>query len=710
MNRRRLSLGVACVAMAGGVLLLSAGHVFRPVDRAAGHRVDPPPPQSPVAQQPTATQPAPTRPPQPHPKKEKTRSLPRRRATSRSRLRHEVKRATAGPTRTSTPVARGGVLLRTPPSPQVTPGVSSKPVRQYPQPAIGTPTPLARPRLTQRAYKPKQPKRASKITHIVIIDKENRSFDEYFGRFPGADGATAGMTSRGQRVKLGHTPDHTLLDISHAGSAARRAVNDGRMNGFNTLPGAIQNGKDVAMSQMLPSDIPDYWQYARRYTLDDHFFSTINGPSFPNHLVTVAAQAANTDDNPRRVSRDAWGCDSGPRAYVDTINPRTGRHERVRPCFNMLTLPDELEAKHVSWRYYAPPPFHSGYIWSALDAVRHIRYSSLWRSHVPSDGRFISDVKHNNLPAVSWLVSNELDSEHPPYSTCVGENWTVRVLNALMQSREWAHTAVFLTWDDFGGFYDHVPPPRYSLLALGPRVPTIVLSPYARSHYVDHTVYDFSSILKFIENRFGLPRLTRYDRRAESIGRSFSFHQKPDPPLMLKPRSCPAGAYQRFSNLLGRVLRVSDGATPSLEVRLRRSSGKATIMIAPETVIQSGDGKAIRIDSFQEGDAVYVRAMPLPNVALTYKGVAVIDRNLRVKESRALVTAVRLKQDAIEVWLPSGPALVALGASTPIILADGSRGTISEIQISDTIRINGLFDTRMRNFPHVWRVRVLVQG
>src|SRR5207249_3782199 len=126
-----------------------------------------------------------------------------------------------------------------------------------------------------------------------------------------------------------HTPDQTVVDIDHAGIAARHAVDQGKMDRFDTLPGAIQDGKDVSMSRMYPSDIPAYWAYAKRYTLDDSFFSTVNGPSFPNHLVTVAAQAANTDSNPSRLSNYAWGCDSGPLARVAQLNVVTGAERRV---------------------------------------------------------------------------------------------------------------------------------------------------------------------------------------------------------------------------------------------------------------------------------------------------------------------------------------------------------------------------------------------
>ena len=243
------------------------------------------------------------------------------------------------------------------------------------------------------------------IDHIVIIDRENHSYDNLFGTFPGADGSTTAELANGRTVHLGHTPDHTLLDLGHAGDSASYAVDRGRMDRFAQLPGAIQNGQDVADSQYRQADIPDYWSYAQHFTLDDHFFSTILGPSFPNHLVSVAASSANTIDNPRDNTFHSWGCDSGPYAVVDAINPQTGEPYLTRPCFNLRTLPDVLQQHPISWKYYAPPAFQSGYIWSALDAIRHIRYSHLWTTNVPPDTEFIKDIRDGKLPTVSWLVT-----------------------------------------------------------------------------------------------------------------------------------------------------------------------------------------------------------------------------------------------------------------------------------------------------------------
>jgi phospholipase C len=293
-----------------------------------------------------------------------------------------------------------------------------------------------------------------------MIIKENHSFDNIFGRFPGADGTTQARTSAGKLVTMGETPDHPLLDVAHAGDAAALAINGGKMNQFDLLPGAIQTGKNVADTQYRQSQVPNYWRYAKRFTLDDHFFSTIAGPSFPNHLVTVAATSANTVDNPRGQTHHSWGCDSGPFAVVNAINPQTGRSYLTRPCFDIPSLIDRLQQRHISWKYYSPGLYQSGYIWDALDAIKSVRESSLWTPNGDYPyKKFIHDAQSGRLPAVSWLVEDAFNSEHPPYSMCVGENWTVRQINAIMRGPDWKSTLIVLTWDDFGGFYDHVPPP-----------------------------------------------------------------------------------------------------------------------------------------------------------------------------------------------------------------------------------------------------------
>ncbi len=374
-----------------------------------------------------------------------------------------------------------------------------------------------------------------KIQHMVFMVKENRTFDTYFGTFPGADGATSGTLSNGQTIPLGHTPDRTAEDLCHSWTCALTAMDGGKMDRFDKLPGAIQNGVDIAYTQMTEADIPNYFAYAHNFTLADHMFSSLHGPSFPNHLYTVAAQSGGAIDLP---NASEWGCDAPNGTTVAILNP-DGSMGQSFPCFDFQTLADRLDTTGISWRYYAPSPGQSGYIWSAFDAIRHIRETNLWSQHVVSYTQFATDARNGQLPAVSWLVQPANVSDHPPASTCQSENWTVAQINAVMQGPDWPSTAIFLTWDDFGGFYDHVPPPKIDSFGLGPRVPLLIISPYARQGYISHTQYEFSSFLKFAEERFGLQPLTTRDTMANDMTDSFDFSQSPAPSLILNPRTCP---------------------------------------------------------------------------------------------------------------------------------------------------------------------------
>ena len=204
-----------------------------------------------------------------------------------------------------------------------------------------------------------------------------------------------------------------------------------------------------------------------------------------------------------------------------------GMESKVLPCFDFTTLGDEATAAGVSWRNYSSPYGSAGYIWNAYDAIRHIRFGPAWRQNAdfPESG-FASDVAQGHLAAITWLTPDMTTSDHPPFSICAGENWTVVQINAIMRSRFWDSTAIVLTWDDFGGFYDHVPPPVVNNIALGPRVPAIVISPYSRRGFIDHTRYDFSSMIRFAEDVFHLPYLPTYTPRSPSIVRMLDFAQR----------------------------------------------------------------------------------------------------------------------------------------------------------------------------------------
>jgi phospholipase C len=297
-------------------------------------------------------------------------------------------------------------------------------------------------------------------------------------------------------------------DVSHAWRFAVRAYDGGKMDKFAKTNGARQLGHDVADSQLYASDIPNYWDYARTFTLADNFFSNILGPSFPNHLYTIAAQDADTASNPAASS---WGCDSVSTSWVLQVTRKGQTRDSHRPCYDFHTVTDSLDSRHVSWKYYAPGQGQSGYNWSALRAIKHIRFGPDWKTHVVDFGTFLTDAADGRLPAVS---SNQ---------------------------EEWQHTVIILTWDDWGGFYDHVVPPhgRNPHITYGFRVPAIIISPYARPGYVDHTFYSFTSMIRLVEKVNHLPTLTRQDRAAKDMSGAFDFSQSPAPPLPLTPRQCP---------------------------------------------------------------------------------------------------------------------------------------------------------------------------
>jgi len=556
-----------------------------------------------------------------------------------------------------------------------------------PAPAISTPSPVTS----------STPGTVDPIQHIVIIVKENRSFDNYFGTFPGAAGATRGQTSSGQTVPLLHTPDHTLLDINHAGDAARVAVNDGKMNGFDQLQGAIQDGQDIALSQLHESDIPNYWAYARTFTLDDHFFSTINGPSFPNHLVTVAGSSHNTDDNPILNTYHSWGCDAGQYTKVDTVDPQSGQHYYSKPCFDIQTLPDEFQKAGVSWKYYAPGQYQSGYIWSALNSIKHIRYSPLWQSNVPDTSQFMKDIKAGTLPQVSWVVMNEGESEHAPHSSCAGENWTVRQLNALMQSPLWASTAVFLTWDDFGGFYDHLAPPKLNAIAYGPRVPTLVISPYARQHFIDHQTYDFASILRYVEDKYHLPQLSEYDRRAQSIAGSLDLNQPPIPPLILHTRVCPPGAHLTTNPVNGSVRSVTNQPDQrAILVQTTTSPDPSKLVIVGNSILLDADGQSMPLRVVQPGDRLTAAGVPSPDKALVYLGSQIKDLDIHsYKDEIGFITSWNSRRQMLTAHFSNNVrATIHLNAATQYSGPHKSNGK-PHLHRGYVIGVTGSLDTQL---------------
>jgi phospholipase C len=378
------------------------------------------------------------------------------------------------------------------------------------------------------------------IKHVVFIVRENRSFDSYFGTFPNADEATKGTLSNGTVIPLRHLGDQMPHDMGHDWWSGLEVLSDGKNDLYDiNYMGNVQ-GDYMAYSQLWQQDIPNYWVYAQKFLLADKMFSSLHGPSLPNHLYAIAAQSANIVSVPNTHDKnDSWGCDAEINLTVQFLQS-DGTLGNEPPCVEMQTLGDLLDAANIDWKYYASPIGVSGYQWNVYNNVYHIRYGPDWQTHIANEANFDSDVKAGKLAPVTWLTAETGQMEHPPFSVCYGENWTVDKINAIMQSPEWSSTAIFLTWDDFGGFYDHVQPPQVDQFGLGPRVPLLVISPYALPKTVSHTQYELSSVLRFIEDLFHLPSLTGRDAEANDLMDAFDFNTKnPLPPVILNQRTCP---------------------------------------------------------------------------------------------------------------------------------------------------------------------------
>ncbi|MBA3431984.1 MAG: hypothetical protein H0U16_10965 [Actinobacteria bacterium] len=424
-----------------------------------------------------------------------------------------------------------------------------------PEPEVGSGArPVDRDRERARSQVRQEVAGENPIRHVVFIVKENRTFDHYFGRYPGADGATEGDTSTGETVPLTPATDVLIPGPGHKFLSGLRAINGGRMNGFDL----VDPGNDLdGYTSFRRNGIPSYWAYADEFVLGDRTFSSIYGPTFPEHLYTVGAQSGRVVDNKMDPAGEGGYCnDAGERVWrFEALSARekqqvyraervvdeetiTSFWEPVWPCLDFEVLPDQLSKRRISWRYYADDNSWM----NALAAIRHIRFSKHWGPNVVPEEELPGDIDNERLARISWVVPGPGYNEHPGGpSVCMGENWTVRTVNKIMRSKYWKNTAIFITWDDFGGFYDHVPPPQYDIMGLGPRVPLLVISPWAKQGYIDSTEYEFSSVLKFMESTFDLRCMTERDCQADDVMNAFDFTQEPNPQerkLILEERTC----------------------------------------------------------------------------------------------------------------------------------------------------------------------------
>ena len=400
----------------------------------------------------------------------------------------------------------------------------------------------------------------SPIQHIVLVIQENRSFNNFFATFPGATGSTTalqtghGIKHRVTKVTLREVPLIGDANPNHSYGAFITAYDSGKMDRFNLIKSYKGDHREgmVPYRYVDPSQITPYWTMASQYGLANAMFQTQGSESFTAHqdLIRGGTEVNSSEsliDNPVHAGK-IWGCDSSAGTVTNLIT--TGlvieRGLGPFPCTTSfptsdngyLTLRDLLDAKNVSWKYYTPEIGVGGGIWNAFDVIASVRYGSEWGTNVnwPPTNIF-SDISSGSLAAMSWVVPDGADSDHPGNKSDTGPSWVASIVNAIGESQYWNSTAVIVVWDDWGGFYDPVPPPLPRDAQGGPgfRVPMIVISPYARetsaSHpgYISNTFYVFGSIVQFVEDTFALGSLGTGDSTANSMLDMFDFTQPPRP-------------------------------------------------------------------------------------------------------------------------------------------------------------------------------------
>jgi phospholipase C len=380
---------------------------------------------------------------------------------------------------------------------------------------------------------------AGKIEHVVYIVQENRSFDNLFQGYPGADTVSRGKDSKGRTVPLRPVPlsDKYVLDHSSyamfvdCDGSARLPGTHCLMDGFDR---ELNSGGPPSVAKPMyvyvpHSDSKPYFDMAREWVLADKTFASQLDESFAAHQYVIAAQAHSAVNIPF----GAWGCAGGSGDKVATLRKDRSYGAAIRPCFDYETLGDELDKAKLSWRFYAGSYGNrssgNGGEWSGYQAVRHIYEGPDWKKFVITPNwKFITDVRAGKLASFTWVTPVCDDSDHVNCPGGYGPSWVAALVNTVGKSKFWDSTVIFVQWDDWGGLYDHVPPPYEDFDGLGFRVPLLVISPYAKHAYVSHAQYETASVLRFAEDLYGLKPLAAADRRARSpAGDCLDFSQRP---------------------------------------------------------------------------------------------------------------------------------------------------------------------------------------
>jgi phospholipase C len=379
-----------------------------------------------------------------------------------------------------------------------------------------------------------------KISHIVIIVQENRTPDDLFNGLPGANTARSGLNSKGEVVPLKPISLTAPYDLSHTHQSFVTEYNAGQMNGFNNASSTCRSvtvciPQEVRAYGYVPrSEVQPYFAMAEQYAFADDMFQTNEGPSFPAHQYIVSGTSAIANGSPLRAAEnpirpngiDTGGCDSPSGSLVTLIDASGNEGQSIFPCFSRISMMELLDRKSLTWRYYQAQP--GAGLWNAPDALVGIRARAGYAHNVVTPpARVLTDIATGKLADVVWVTPTALASDHALATNGSGPSWVASVVNAIGKSSYWQSTAIFVVWDDWGGWYDHVTPPLLNSYELGFRVPLIVISPYAKSHYVSHVEHEFGSILKFTETIFGLPSLHTTDERSDNLFDCFDFSQAP---------------------------------------------------------------------------------------------------------------------------------------------------------------------------------------
>jgi phospholipase C len=377
---------------------------------------------------------------------------------------------------------------------------------------------------------------SGKIQHIIIVVQENRSFNNLFYGFPGATTSPYGYTSNGQQVTLQPIGLETTWDIEHDSSGYFAACDgtgsipgtDCKMDGFNNeYQGCRRSCPQYPEYAYVPhTETKPLFTIGKQYVLADQMYaSNFDASSFISHQYIISGQAEGAVNFPW----SSWGCPGGSGDKIGKVGPQRqipDGYEVV--CWDPTTLGDELDSAGISWAFYTSSISGNGGIWSAYQAINHIYNGPDWSQDIITpQTNFFNDVSNGKLRAVSWITPTCQNSDHAGCGSNTGPAWIASLVNAIGKSQYWDSTAMFIFWDDYGGWYDPEPPAYADYDGLGMRIPMLIVSAYARKHYVSHTHYEHGTILKFVEETFGLPALAASDARANPPDDSFNFNQSP---------------------------------------------------------------------------------------------------------------------------------------------------------------------------------------